>query len=306
MLANVAEMYYLEGLNQSTIAHEIGVTRSMVSRMLTEARNQGIVNINIIRPIYFDHQLEETLRACYNIESVNVVSVEDSRRGQLLQDLGQAAADLLKKCIHPNSIIGVAWGTTVSATIEAVQPVGGLSVKIVQLIGAQSAKNIEYDGHALVKRLVEKLGGDGFYINAPCICPSFEIAQSLRETKGIQETIEMGKQVQIALLGVGTTEIEYSSFFLSGLLNEDELDAIRRNGVVGDIAGNYFNRDGIPYKDDFLRRMITIRREDLEKIPIRIGIAGGHGKVKAIFGALNSQLITHLVTDSNTAREITQ
>ena len=38
LLADVAEMYFLEGKTQAEISKKVGVTRSMVSRMLTEAR----------------------------------------------------------------------------------------------------------------------------------------------------------------------------------------------------------------------------------------------------------------------------
>lgn len=304
LLADVAEMYFLEGNGQSDIALKVGVTRSMVSRMLTEARLQGIVEIKVIRPVRSDPELEQAIKNKFGIEFVNVVSIEDSKPEKLLKFLGRAAAEVLKKQLRANMAIGVAWGTAVSATVEAFQVMREPSIKIVQLVGAQGARIVEYDGHMIVKQLAEKLGGEGYYINAPYLCQTPEIAQSLRETRGIKETIDMGKEVQVALLGIGTTETEYSSFYLSGLLSEEEIDVIRKNGVVGDIASNYFKMDGTPYKDDFLGRIITIKIEDLKQIPVRIGIAGGSAKVNAIFGALNSKLINYLVTDSLTAKLI--
>lgn len=304
LLADVAEKYYQEGKDQSEIAREVGVTRSMISRMLTEARSRGIVEIRINRPVNSNHELEDALRTRFGIESVFVVAVEDSRVDRLLQVLGWAGAEVLKKYLKADSVVGVAWGSSVSAVVDAVRTAGGLSVKIIQLVGAQGAKNAEYDGHALVTRLAEKLGGEGYFLNAPCLCQTPEIAISMRETRGIRETIEMGKQSDIALVGIGTTETEYSSFYLSGLLTEEELSVIRLNGVVGDVAGNYYYRDGSAYIDPFLSRMITIHREDLVRIPVRIGIAGGPGKVEAIRAALSSRLVNSLVTDSITAQQV--
>ena len=162
LLADVAEKYYLEGKDQSEIAREVGVTRSMVSRMLTEARSRGIVDIRINHPVNSDHELEEALSARFGIESVFVAAMESSRGDRLLQVLGQAGAEALKKNLQADSIIGVAWGTSVSAVVDAIQPVGGLSVKVIQLVGAQGAMNAEYDGHALVSRLAEKLEGEGY------------------------------------------------------------------------------------------------------------------------------------------------
>jgi DNA-binding transcriptional regulator LsrR (DeoR family) len=306
ILADVAEMYYLEGRDQSDIALEVGVTRSMVSRMLTEARRLGIVEIKVVRSIHADHELGDAIKRKFDIESVFVVAMEDTKPGRLLQSLGRAAAEVLKKYLRADQVIGVAWGTTVSATVNTVQIMREPSIKVVQLVGAQGARNADYDGHTIVQRLAEKLGGEGYYINAPYLCQTPEIARSLRETRGIKETIEMGKAVQVALLGIGTTETEYSSYYLSGLLAEEEIDVMRKNGVVGDIASNYFKLNGSPYLDEFLQRMITISNEDLASIPVRIGIAGGNPKVNAIIGALNSKLVNYLVTDSITAKSIVQ
>ncbi len=185
-----------------------------------------------------------------------------------------------------------------------VESTGKYPCKVVQLVGAMGAQNAEYDGHALVQRLANKLGGESYFINAPYLCQSSEIAQSMMETKGIRETIELGKNIQIALLGIGTTEIKYSSYFLAGLLPEDEIEKLINFGVVGDIASNFFLLNGKPYFDDFMQRLITIQLHDLINIPIRIGVAGGQGKVKAIIGALHSKLLNILVTDSITARSI--
>jgi len=306
LLAYVADMYYINGLDQSAIAREVGVTRSMVSRMLTEARKRGIVEIKVNWPIHPDHDLEEAIKSQYGIPSVLVVTIEETRRDKLIIDLGNATVRVLNKYLNQDPIIGIAWGTTISAIVDAVQPQTGIAAKVVQLVGAQGAKSVEYDGHMLVQRLVEKLGGEGYYINAPYLCQSAEITQSLRETRGIKEAIEMCTQIQLALLGIGTTKTEYSSHFLSGLLTSKELNTLRKNGAIGDIAGNYYKEDGSPYEDDFLRRMINIRWEDLKKVPIRIGVAGGPGKVDAIAGALRTGLITHLITDNITARIITK
>ena len=46
-LAYVARRYYLDNQKQSDIAGELGVSRPMVSRMLAEAREAGIVEIAI-------------------------------------------------------------------------------------------------------------------------------------------------------------------------------------------------------------------------------------------------------------------
>jgi DNA-binding transcriptional regulator LsrR (DeoR family) len=297
-------MYYINGKDQSAIAKEIGVTRSMVSRMLTEARGRGIVEIRIIRALNSEYELEEELQHRFGIDKMFVVSVRSVDADRLLVDLGRAGAFVLNRYLEPGMVIGLAWGTTISVTVDAIEPRQAIPCRVVQLVGALGARNDEYDGHALVQRLAEKLGGESYFLNAPYLCKSPEIARAIMETQGIREVVEMGKQVHTALLGIGTTEIRYSSYYLAGYVEVEQIDRLRNAGVVGDIAGNHFDINGNFFQDDFSSRLVTIRLEDLLKIPVRIGVAGGPGKVKPIIGALRSKLVNVLVTDSNTARSI--
>ena len=46
-VTSVARLYYLDGLGQQEIAGMIGVSRSTVSRLLTAARDRGIVRISV-------------------------------------------------------------------------------------------------------------------------------------------------------------------------------------------------------------------------------------------------------------------
>jgi deoxyribonucleoside regulator len=306
LLADVAEMYYIAGKDQSAVAKEIGVTRSMVSRMLTEARSRGIVVIRVIRALNSEHELEEEIKSRFGFNSVFVVSAHSAEAERLLDDLGRAGASVFNRYLEPGVVVGLAWGTTISATVDAIEPRQVMPCRVVQLVGALGARNDEYDGHALVQRLAEKLGGETYFLNSPYQCKTPEIAQAIMETQGIKEVVELGKQVQIALLGIGTTEIPYSSYYLAGYVGADQIDRLRNAGAVGDIAGNHFDINGQVFDDEFSSRLVNIRVDDLIKIPVRIGVAGGPGKVRPIIGALRSKLVNVLVTDSLTARSILQ
>ncbi len=198
----------------------------------------------------------------------------------------------------------MAWGTTVSATVDSMDNNQNIPLKIIQLLGALGARNHEYDGHALVQRLADKLGGECYFLNAPYLCQTPEIAQALMDTPGIRETIELGGQVDIALLGIGTTELQFSSYYLAGYVESNEIIRLSNAGVVGDIAGNHFTITGEMHVDEFTRRQVTIQDKVLRNIPTRLCVAGGPGKVQSIIGALRSGLVNVLVTDSITARNI--
>ena len=304
LLADVAEMYYLEEKNQAAIAKTIGVTRSMVSRMLTEARESGIVEIRIQRPLQLDSVLETELKEKFGLKDVFVVVTSHRSGERLTRSLGNAGAQMLARYLVPQKILGLAWGTSISATVDAFEAKEQIPVKVVQLVGAMGARNMEYDGHDLVSRITEKLGGEAYYLNAPYLCQSPEVAKSLLETKSVRETISVGKKTDIALLGIGTTVPDYSSFYLAGYVTRRELDDLRQAGAIGDVCGLHFDLQGQPACDDFCERLVSIRRPDLLSIPLRLAVAGGEGKANAILGALRSRYVNVLVIDSVTARKV--
>jgi len=304
LLADVAEMYYLEEKNQAEVAKTIGVTRSMVSRMLTEARESGIVEIRIQRPLQSDSDLESELKEKFGLKDVFVVVTSHRSGERLTRTLGKAGAQMLARYLAPQRILGLAWGTSISATVDAFDAKESMSVKVVQLVGAMGARNMEYDGHDLVLRITEKLGGEAYYLNAPYLCQSAEMAKSLLETKSVRETINVGKKVDVALLGIGTTSPDHSSFYLAGYVTRRELDDLRKSGAIGDVCGLHFDINGQPACDDFCERLVSIRRQDLLSIPMRLGVAGGDGKAEAILGALRSRYVNVLVIDNMTARKV--
>jgi DNA-binding transcriptional regulator LsrR (DeoR family) len=301
LLADVAEMYYLEQKTQAEVAKAVGVTRSMISRMLSEAREHGIVDIRIQRPLQFDSQLESALRDRFDLKDVFVVVTSHRNGERLTRTLGSAGALMLGRYLTTQKILGLAWGTSISATVDAFEVAESMPVQVVQLVGAMGARNMKYDGHDLVARITDKLGGEAYYLNAPYLCQNAEIAKSLLATKSVRETMSVAKKADVALLGIGTTALDYSSFYLAGYVTRRELDELRRAGAVGDVCGLHFDLGGQPAADEFSERLVSIRRPDLLSIAVRLGVAGGEGKADAILGALRGRYVNVLVIDNLTA-----
>ncbi len=304
LLADVAEMYYLEEKGQAEIARAVGVTRSMVSRMLKEAREKGIVEVRVHRPLNSEYDLELALAEHFPLLGTYIVSSQRTAPENNLTYLGSAGALVLKRQLKAGAILGISWGTSVSAAVDALHVEKPIPVKIVQLVGALGARNAEYDGHALVTRLAEKLGGDGYHLNAPFLCPNPETAAALLETQGIRELVDLGRMAEVALLGIGSTAPLYSSAYLAGYLPFDDLEQLIQAGAVGDVCGVNYDIHGENICADFCKRLVTISKDDLLSIPVRIGIAGGQGKVIPILGALRGGYINFLVTDGDTARQV--
>ena len=61
-LIKAARMYFLDGRSQDEVAKALGTSRSNVSRMLTAARAQGIVEIRVHDQTSREKELENALR----------------------------------------------------------------------------------------------------------------------------------------------------------------------------------------------------------------------------------------------------
>ena len=54
-MVQVAKMYYRRNMNQQDIAKEFGWSRSMVSMILSKAKERGIIEIRIHDPVSYTH-----------------------------------------------------------------------------------------------------------------------------------------------------------------------------------------------------------------------------------------------------------
>src|SRR5205807_9995543 len=70
LLRWVAEMYYLQQQGQAEIAALIGVSVSKVSRLLAEARREGIVTIQVASPSAGESELELSLAGRLGLRAV--------------------------------------------------------------------------------------------------------------------------------------------------------------------------------------------------------------------------------------------
>jgi DNA-binding transcriptional regulator LsrR (DeoR family) len=296
-------MYYLKGEDQSQIAKNLFVSRSMVSRMLTDARRLGLVKIHIERPVNHNTELENLL--CQQFGLKTAIVVEQPGGQALLASLGKAAARYLEEELKPGQTLGTSWGTAISATVDELQfetPVPG--IRIIQLLGSLGARIKQYHGIAIVNRLVDKLGGEGIYLNAPFLVESAELASVLKESKDIRETFQLGSQADVALLGIGSAEPKVSPYVLAGYLPEKEMQEICDKGAVGDVCGIFMDIYGNPLNSELQERTIGISLEALSNIPLRIGVSGGPHKINPIIGALRGKHVNVLVTDANTAQGV--
>lgn len=166
-LAYVARRYYLDDQKQSDIAAELGVSRPMVSRLLTEARQLGVVEITVHDP---------------EVEAASLLEQLQSRR------------------------LGVGWGHLIGQLVTWLEknPRHGSSVTdICPLVGNASIPARNYQSNENVRLMAQQLGASPHFLYLPALPESLEEKQILCSTEIYRQIHEEWEQIDTALVNIG-------------------------------------------------------------------------------------------------------
>ncbi|NQS91630.1 MAG: sugar-binding transcriptional regulator [Chloroflexi bacterium] len=305
LLSEIAELYYIEGLSQEEIAAKVNLSRPSISRLLNKARELGVVKIQIDHPIPTDSISETKLVQKMGIRSAHVLDKGVATGQNSLYAFGRLGANVLSNTIEDGMVFGVTWGTTVHAIVSGMSPTRLPNVKIVQLLGGVGAPYHSIDGPEQVRQMGELLSAQHYYLNAPIMVDTPEVANVLRNDHSIKEVLDLAKNSDVALIGIGSIVPEISTHYHSGYLTYDNLRELDKQGIVGSLCSYYYDINGVhqsvPWVDDC---MISITWKEIIDIPTVIGVGYGAGKGPAILGALRTKVIDILITDRHAAEEV--
>ncbi len=301
LLYRVAQAYYEQNLTQAEIAQRFGISRIKVSRMLTRARDEGVVRISVVAPPGGATQLEHALESAFGLDEAIVADPTGHEYQDVVEAIGRAAAEYLNRVLEDGHTLGLTWGNTVLATVTALDYANLPECRVVQLLGGLGNIEAEVHGAELVRRAAERLGGKARNIHAPGIVASRSVRDALIADSGVRDTLELGKRSDIALLGIGAFGPHSVLRGHGSVLSGDDCRTLQELGVVGDIALRFYDADGLPVVNPYTDRTIGIDLPDLKHIPRRVGIAGGREKEPALRAALTGRWVNVLVTDLRTA-----
>ncbi len=304
LLADVANMYFMDELSQKEIAKRVGLSRSMISYLLRDARRLGIVEITINRPVPRALHLEQEIMRLFPLKRVMVLERKTSDDVEIMRTLGFGATQILEEELQDGMIFGLGWGNAIRNLVQAMRPRRLPEVKVVQLTGGVGSPNRSVDGAEQCRRAADRLGAQPYNLNAPLVVENDAIAIALRQDRTIHEVLQLASHANVAAIGIGSIIPEISTQFHAGYITSNDLKQLEELGIVGDMCLSYFNLQGehvpIPWID---ARMIGIRWEQLKQIEILIGIAGGKRKAASVLGALRSGFLDILITDDRAADE---
>jgi DNA-binding transcriptional regulator LsrR (DeoR family) len=301
-----AHLYYMQDLTMDAIAHELRTSRSSVSRLLSHARASGLVDIQIRSPLDAPSRLEKEILDRFQV-TAHVVPVPDHASDvDRLERVALSVARILGQFFDSNMIMGIAWGSTMSAISRHITPKQTHNSQIVQLNGAG---NVRTTGLGYASEILGRFGAAfGAHVQqfpVPAFFDDPATKQALWRERSMSRLIDLQAHLDVALFGLGSPFAEVPSHvYAGGYLDPDDFEALGRSGVVGDVATVFFradgSTDGIPLNERGTGPDFTV----LQRTPRRICVVSGSSKLPSLRGALRANLITDLFVDEGTARAL--
>lgn len=309
LLVKIARLYYEENLTQAQMAERLRLSRQKVQRLLQQAREEGVVQINV-RPILGTwSELEGELEQRFGLREVVVVDTLDHEdAATVTREVGSAAAEYLLRILSAGDRIVISWGGALLGLVNALAAYRHLDtpndITVIQGLGGLGDPNDEVHASDLARRLARILRGQSLLLPAPGIAGSRDARAALYHDPYVARTLTSARSANIAFLGIGAPRPDSILVQEGHIVTWPELNRLKGQGAVGDINLRYFDGVGRPLASALDERVVGLTLEEIKGIGHVVGVAGGAIKFEAIRAALAGSLVDVLITDHITARQL--
>ena len=296
LLVTVSKLYYLGDMTQNQIAQKLGLSRPKVSRLLRDAREFNVVQISIATPPSYYERMAETLKTELSLKTVIVVP-SLTKREDSIRNVGEAAAEYIAEHLRNGMNIGLAWGSTVAATVNAMKEQPTQNIDVWQLTACPPNQQLNMDGQEQALRLASLLHGTAHLLSSPFFVQTPLLKKLLLEEPIIKEHFEFFNTLKMALVGLGSSRPEESMSYRSNSITLDLSKRLVDSGYAADICGHRIYKDA-PMEDTLLTdRIIAIYPKQLRNIPDVIAVAAGSEKTASILAGARGKYIDTLIID---------
>ena len=270
----------------------------MVSRLLAEARELGVVEITIHDPETKTARLLDRLKSISSVQGG--VLVEDSGdNDDVNRLLSQGALQLLQQLGARR--LGVGWGYLIGQIVSWLEqnPQSGSTVTdICPLVGNASIPARNYQSNENIRLMAQQMGATPHFLYLPALPESLEEKEVLCSTEVYRRIYRQWEMLDTALVNIGDypSSPDFASLVRYGSL-------LQQRRACGRMLIYYFNEDGyvIQSDQDFA---IQIPVDVLKRCPNIIGVCSANTSPKAVRGALKSGFFTQIVARSGVIEEL--
>ncbi|MDG2403677.1 MAG: sugar-binding domain-containing protein, partial [Paracoccaceae bacterium] len=277
------------------------INRVQVTRLLSEARKRGEVDIRINASISSIIELERAVEKAFGIAKV-IIAPMASEELDPTKGIASVAGQFISDYVQSDMKIGVGWGRTLYSTLPHIRGRNLKKIRVISLLGGISQAK-RFNPAEFAWQFAELFNGEGYLVPAPALVDSAETKYALLERCGINQIFELADNLDVAFLSAGGIEGITTSYRL-GHVSEADRKSLISVGAVGDLLYNFISEEGDLVDHNVNTRVISIGIDRLKNAKDRILISGGNEKVKVLLGCLRLVKPTVFITDEFTAKAI--
>ncbi|MDR2160384.1 MAG: hypothetical protein LBP23_10005 [Treponema sp.] len=267
------------------------------------ARDTGFVTIRLNNPYAEEDRLENEVAKKYKLRTVQVIDTSSKHGNEARKIIGQNAGGRITHYLSLYSTIGIMSGKSVFHVINNAFPVHNQTLSFISLVGGMGSAGAEWHANYMSQCLAEKTGGRAYLLHAPLVMRNENARKNIEYEEEIQYIFNLAGSCDVIFAGIGHIDAG-ATMVESGILNQDDVDFLKKTGAVSAVGSIFFNSEGFALNNEFTRRFIGVGVEQLQACPNVVAIAFGREKIDAIDASLRSSLIHELITSADTARAL--
>lgn len=297
-LEHIARLYYEQSKSQAEIAALLGVSRPLISRMLDEARNAGIVEVRIHSKSSGDSRTLDAAKDRFGLRG-GFLAPDAADDAKTNEALANAVLGLVEEL--GGGRVGLGWGHLIGTIVSVLEKrAAGKSAvtDVCPMVGNGGVAIRNYHSNENTRVVAQQTGAAPHFLYTPAWAETRQERELLLKTEQYKTVLKEWKRLDIALVNIGNhpSTPDFASGARFGNL-------LVRQRAVGRMIAYYYNENGeIIHSDhDYI---IQIPWDVLSRCPRVIGICSANVSDKALRGALLTKLFTHVVTREKLMAEI--
>ena len=228
------------------------------------------------------------------------ILVEDgAENDETNQRLSRGAVELLRQIGARR--LGVGWGYLIGQLVtwlERNPQRDSVISDICPLVGNANIPARNYQSNENARLMAQQLGAAPHFLYLPALPESLEEKRLLCSTEVYRQICRQWGQMDTALVNIGDypSSPDFASLVRYGSL-------LQHHHACGRMLAYYFNEAGMVIQSD-QDFAIQIPMEALKQCPRIIGVCSANTSARALRGALNTGILTHIVARADLVQEL--
>lgn len=299
LLIQLAKDFYLENIPVIEMAKKYELSRYKILKYLSEAKESGIVTINIRSPYERNYELENSLNQHFKTKLFILKDTEDLAHRDI--HFWHFTAHCVQEFIQSANVVALSWGDSVYKVIEQFKPEIREKLIFTQFIGEIGKYQSLAGSMRLVQKAAMKYESKYLTLSAPLYIINCQARELLALEPILQKTLLTAAHSDIILSGIATpasiTSVEAWNRNRHLLFGDHLAQACGLvYGRPFDQYGNFLNLENDP--------TFGLSLEQILDVPTRIGVSNSKFKAEAVLGALRGDFFTHFFIDEKSALKI--